>query len=114
MGTPAVTPAGTPAGTLAPRRRGKGGFFAQHRFALLVAGVVLVILAVVLYVYLTRRGGDPQSKAKGRGAKEGHPDDRGSTPAGGVDLEELGRLRAARRQARGGGHRGRVPPSSNT
>jgi hypothetical protein len=97
-------PRGDPrGGSGPPPKGGKGSFFAQHRFALLVAGVVLVVLAVVLYVYLSRRGGDPQGKTKGRGAKEAHPEDLGTTPAGGVDLEELSRLRAVRRQARGGG-----------
>ena len=72
----------------------KGGFFHEHRFAIIVSIIILLIVIVVLFMYLTRRGdkkkadrGDTSGPAPGAGPEE-------------VNLEELNRLRAIRRQAR--------------
>jgi len=79
----------------APSR--KGGFFHEHRFAIIVSIIILLIVIVVLFMYLTRRGdkkkadrGDTSGPAPGAGPEE-------------VNLEELNRLRAIRRQARTAG-----------
>ncbi|NBV25672.1 MAG: hypothetical protein EBS05_27685, partial [Proteobacteria bacterium] len=79
----------------APSR--KGGFFHEHRFAIIVSIIILLIVIVILFMYLTRRGdkkkadrGDTSGPAPGAGPEE-------------VNLEELNRLRAIRRQARTAG-----------
>jgi hypothetical protein len=75
----------------------KGGFFHEHRFAIIVSIIILLIVIVVLFMYLTRRGG---KKKADRG------DTSGPAPGAGpeeVNLEELNRLRAIRRQARTAG-----------
>jgi hypothetical protein len=79
----------------APSR--KGGFFHEHRFAIIVSIIILLIVIVILFMYLTRRGG---KKKADRG------DTSGQAPGAGpeeVNLEELNRLRAIRRQARTAG-----------
>jgi hypothetical protein len=96
------------------------GFFQEHRFAIIVAIIVLGIIIVVLYMYLTRKG-DKKKKALREEEAEppngtqlermfyGRGSPPGNAPAGaeggseGVDLEELSRLRELRRKAKAPG-----------
>jgi hypothetical protein len=108
---PDYAPANDHAGEQQPPRQPPKGFFQEHKFAIIVAAIVLLIIVVVLYMYLTRKSdkrrknnamreeADPPNGAMfyGRGASPAPPS---GPPSEEVDLEELRRLKEARRKSR--------------
>jgi hypothetical protein len=98
---PAAGPAGLPE---SGSPSGKGGFFKEHKFAIIIAVIVLLVVVVVLFMYMTKRG-DKKKKP----SDDGDPTPPGSGPED-VNMEELARLRDMRRQTRG---MGPMPPYGN-
>ena len=89
---------GVPGGAAPPapiKEDPEGGFFQNHKFAIIVAVVVLCVFLLVLYLYLTRRGGSKKKKKD--------VENEGGTAAQKVDMREVERFREMRRQ------RGRRP-----
>jgi hypothetical protein len=69
--------------------------FQSHKFTIIIAIVVILIVLIVLFMYLTRRGGKKAADPPIESGAAPPPDET-------VDLEELARLRAVRRQVRAG------------
>lgn len=98
----AYPPAGPPphaysAAGLPPADPPRGGAFAEHKIAIFASVVVLLILIVALWVYLTRRGDKKKSETPG-----GAPVPPGLPPtetAAKMDMAEMTQLRDQRRAA---------------
>lgn len=82
--------AGPPAAAAAdPEPEEQPGFFQRNKVAIIVAVIVLAVFLLVVYLYVTRKNG---SGRKRRELEEGDPEIQE------VNMEEVKRLRALRRQ----------------
>ena len=81
----------------------KPSFFAEHKFALIVAAVIFLIIVVAVYVYLTRQGGKKKKQEALPAMGAGPPGAGGPPTPEDLNQEELARLREMRRRARQGG-----------